>query len=229
MLNSLQRRIRSGAVMGGIHLLATLFVRFVHRLRVEGVPDGRVWANRAPGAGLIVVANHVSGIDPVLIQVAFPREIRWMMDRAMMLRSLAFFWRFLRIIAVDTEGAKTSVGAIRESLRHLQAGGVLGIFPEGQIARPPGVIHPFLPGMASLAARSGAQTVLFVIDGVPACKRAFIGIIRPSRARVRMIGVIDPPRRGEEVAWTAAIRLKMAQTLGYPTTDRLTGDSLTNE
>lgn len=207
--------------MGVIHFAACVFVRFVHRLRVEGVPQSRAWADRAPGAGAIVVANHLSGIDPVLLQVVFPHEIRWMMDRSMMLRVLSPFWKFLRIIEVDAEGAHTSIGAIRDSLRHLQSGGVLGIFPEGQIARPQGRIYPFFPGMASLAARSRCKTFLFVIDGVVESRSAFIGIIRPSRARVRLIGVIEPPARGGEEAWADAIRLQMAQALGYPTTDRL--------
>lgn len=218
MLDFLRRRIQSGAMMGAMHLVACWFVRIVHRLRVEGVPAGGDWANRARGAGALVVANHVSGIDPVLLQCVFAREIRWMMDRAMMVRLLAPLWRFLRIIPVDTECARTSVGAIRDSLRHVQGGGVLGIFPEGQIARPQGQVHPFLPGLGAIAARSQAPTFLFVIDGVPESKSAFVGIIRPSRARVRFIAIVAPPARGGEAAWSEAIRLKMAQALGYPMT-----------
>lgn len=214
MLDFLRRRIQSGARLGALHLVATIHVRFVHRLRIEGVPNERRWADGPANAGLIVVANHVSGIDPVLLQVAFPREIRWMMDRAMMLPAFSWLWRFLRIIEVDTEGARTSVASIRDSLRHLKSGGVLGVFPEGQIARPPDFIQPFLPGMAALASRSGSQTVIFVIDGIPQCKSVFASLFRPSRARVRMIGTVDAPECGAEAAWTEAIRVRMAQALG---------------
>ncbi len=218
MLGCLKRRIHSGAFMGAIHLVATWFVRIVHRVRIEGLPAQQGWADCG---GSIVVANHVSGVDPVLLQVAFPRETRWMMDRTMMVPSLGFFWKFLRIIPVDTEESKTTVGAIRDAMRHLNNGGVLGIFPEGQIARPQGRILPFLPGLGILAARTGATTFVFVIDGVPECRSAFAGLFRPSRARVRLIAQVAPPARGNEVEWSGAIRTQMAQALGYPTTDTL--------
>ncbi len=218
MLGCLKRRIHSGAFMGAIHLVATWFVRIVHRVRIEGLPAQQGWADCG---GSIVVANHVSGVDPVLLQVAFPRETRWMMDRTMMVPSLGFFWKFLRIIPVDTEESKTTVGAIRDAMRHLNSGGVLGIFPEGQIARPPGRVLPFLPGMGTLAARTRVTTFVFVIDGVPACGSAFVGLIRPSRARVRLIAILPAPARGEEDAWTESIRKTMAVALGYPTTDTL--------
>ena len=137
-----------------------------------------------------------------------------MMDRTMMVPAFGWFWRFLRIIEVDTECARTSVVSIRDSLRHLKSGGVLGIFPEGQIARPPDHLQAFLPGAGVLASRSGARTVIFVIDGVPQSKRVFASLLRPSRARIRMLGIVDPPARGAESEWTRTIRARMAQALG---------------
>ncbi len=206
MLDFLRRRIQSNAFMGGVHLVACWYARIVHRLRVEGVHPGTIPSDR-----LIVIANHVSGIDAVMLQVALPREIRWMMERQMMPASFDWLWRRIRAIPVESSGATT---ALRESFRHLNGGGVLGIFPEGQIGRPPGRIQVFRPGLAQISARTRSSVAVFVLDGIAPCGNPFWSLVRPSRARVRLLAVIPPPVAGEESAWTLGIREQMARALG---------------
>jgi 1-acyl-sn-glycerol-3-phosphate acyltransferase len=65
-----------------------------------------------------------------------------MMAREQMLRELEEVWEHLEILPV-TYGPQDAA-TFREAMRHVQAGGVLGIFPEGGITRPPQEIRPFL-------------------------------------------------------------------------------------
>src|SRR4051812_49078545 len=97
----------------------------MHRVHVEGAEH--IPLTRAPGP-LIVVLNHTAGIDPLLAQSVVPFEIRWLMMTDMRAPSLEWFWRFANVIFVDQRGG---VSGAREAIRHVKAGGVIGIFPEG--------------------------------------------------------------------------------------------------
>lgn len=188
---------------------ARAFTSTLHRARWSAAGELAI-----PTSGpCIVIANHVSGLDPTLVQLGTARPIRWMMERAMMIAPLGAFWRWLRVIPVDPA---TGTHALREALRHLAAGGALGIFPEGRIARPKGRIQVFSPGLAWLAARSKAKVAIFVVEGIPQCGHPLLSYFRPSRAHTRLLAVVDPPRVGEEEAWTMQIRRRMADALGVP-------------
>lgn len=200
--------------------LARIFLRTWHRARVEMAAPERAGQAIPMQGGLIVVANHVSGIDPVIVQAWFPRPIRWMMERGQMAWVARRLWRALRVIPVDPAGGTS---ALRESLRALSAGEVLGIFPEGQIARPPGRVQVFRPGLAGLARRTASPVAVFVLDGIPPCGNPFVSLVRPSRVRMRLVSVVAPPAAGDEARWTEAIRQSMADALHVP------ADTLTSE
>lgn len=170
---------------GVFYRLIQIYARLLHRLRV----DGRHHARFAPRP-LIVVANHTAGVDPLLIQAACPFEVRWMMARDMMIPAGRPLWEFARIIPVDR--ARPDPAALRQALRHLREGGVLGVFPEGGIERPPGMLRPFEPGLGFLISRSRAAVLPVVIRGTPHAPTAWGSLFRPSRARLTFHEPITP-------------------------------------
>lgn len=106
--------------------------------------------------GLIVVANHPSMLDAVMIVARLPRAA------CIMKASLAYNpflgpgARLARYIRNDPPR-----GMIRSAVRNLQAGGQLVLFPEGtRTVTPP--INPFRPGMTLMAhmAQVPIQTVV---------------------------------------------------------------------
>lgn len=189
---------------GLLYALGRLYARVVHGLRVEGrehVPSGR----ESPGP-MIIVANHTAGIDPLLIGSACPFEIRWIMAEDMRLPSLEWFWRWQRVIFVAREGMAPRGGrgagggnqdggggnaSLREALRHLEGGGVIGIFPEGGIERPPRQILPFMRGLGLLIARSKATVLPVLVDGTPQVDPAWASLWRPSRSRLRFLPAVE--------------------------------------
>ncbi len=170
---------RGCVVMGAAYWLVRLYARVVHRLRVEGrenIPP------RDCGP-LIVVSNHTAGVDPALIAAACPFEVRWMMAKDMMLPRYSWFWEWMRVIGVDRSGRHDMTSA-REALRHLSASGVVGVFPEGGIENPPGVLRPFVAGVGLLAAKSGAPVLPILIEGTPFSPRAWGSLWMCSRSRL---------------------------------------------
>ncbi|MBX3410375.1 MAG: 1-acyl-sn-glycerol-3-phosphate acyltransferase [Phycisphaeraceae bacterium] len=196
--------------------LIKFYCRFYHRLRIEG-EENLPASHRGP---LLVVCNHTAGVDPALVQTACPFEIRWMMAREMMLPRYERFWAWLRIIPVDR--ARRDVTGAREALRHLQEGGVIGVFPEGGIERPPERIKPFMPGVGLLAAKSRSPVLPVFICGTPVTPKAWGSLWLPSRAVVRF-GPLRSYNNSLSPAQIADdLRDWFAQTSGWPREEHAT-------
>lgn len=79
---------------------------------------------------LIVVGNHRSNLDPVVISVFFKRQIFWMAKKELYENKL--FGKFIGALgAFPVDRFNIDVKAIKTALRHIKDGEVLGIFPEG--------------------------------------------------------------------------------------------------
>jgi 1-acyl-sn-glycerol-3-phosphate acyltransferase len=125
-----------------------------------------VWRARVFGAGnvpahgaLIVACNHLSYLDPPIMGSFCPRRISYMAKRELFeMPILGTVIRGLGAYAVDRQGSATA--AIRRSLKVLEAGEAIGIFPEGT-RNPNGEVQP-QTGVALLAS-------LAQVPVVPAC------------------------------------------------------------
>ncbi len=193
--NLLKRNPRGTADAGLFLLIARVYARLVHRLRVRG----RQNLPATPTGPLIVVSNHTAGIDPLLLQSSVNFEIRWMMALDMQIPAFAPLWRWAAVIGVRREqgGGTSDATGIREALGHLKRGGVLGVFPEGGIERPPGRLLPFLPGVGMLAGRAGVPVLPVVIRGTPHTTTAWGSMFRRSRSVVEFLPVVRFPARSD--------------------------------
>lgn len=138
------------------------YARRVQRLRIIGaeyMPKAR------PGGPLIIVCNHTSGVDAVLMISACRFEARWIMAADMRTPLGEPFWAWANLIMVDRQ--KRDAGGTREAVRHLKEGGVVGIFPEGGIEREDQTLMPFNAGVGLIVRRSGAPVMPCVIRGAP--------------------------------------------------------------
>jgi 1-acyl-sn-glycerol-3-phosphate acyltransferase len=198
---------------GVLFRLGRCYVRVMHRLAVHG--QDHIPNTRTPGP-LIVIANHTAGIDPVLIQSVCPFEIRWIMAHDMREPRLEWFWKWKRIIFVSA-GEHQSLG-LRAAIEHLKSGGVLGIFPEGGLERPPRQILPFYPGLGLLVRKSGARILPVFLDGTPQVDPAWASLWRPSHSTITFGPVIDPPALpAAEIAF--ALRQHFIDWSGWPGND----------
>ncbi len=87
-----------------------------------------------PGTGgVLMLGNHVSWLDWAMIQIACPRPVRFVMDRAIYQRwYLKGFMNFFEVIPIAANQSKEALQQINELLR---AGEVVCLFPEGAISR----------------------------------------------------------------------------------------------
>ena len=111
----------------------------------------------------IIAANHVSYLDPPLLGAVTPRPIRFVAKRELF--ALPLLGRFLRSIGTfPVERSRPDLRAVRHSLRVLERGELLGIFPEGTRNKRGG-LKPFLEGVGWLAIKSRAPVIPVVIHG----------------------------------------------------------------
>jgi 1-acyl-sn-glycerol-3-phosphate acyltransferase len=141
-----------------LRLGCTPVLRRLFDLRVSGI-------DHLPASGpFIVAANHHNYMDGVVLAVALPRPIAFVvMPRVFNASPLhPLFHRRIGSIQVSLE--RPDPGAIRRVLRVLDDGRVVGIFPEGPFSRE-GRLVPGQPGVAMIALRSGMPVIPAAIDG----------------------------------------------------------------
>jgi 1-acyl-sn-glycerol-3-phosphate acyltransferase len=111
----------------------------------------------------ILVCNHVSGLDPAVLQAASHRVITWMMAKEYFdMPGMRWFYQGVRAIPVNRSGR--DLAATRTALRVLERGRVLGIFPEGRIAEN-GSALPFQTGVAMMAIKGNVPVYPAFLDG----------------------------------------------------------------
>ncbi len=191
---------RPDPVTGLAWWFVRLYARWFHRCTYEGL--AHLPHNRSPGP-LILVVNHTAGVDPLLVQAACPFFVQWMMGRDMRTRYLADIWEWVDIIDVDRKGRDTT--SARAAIRVLRDGGVIGIFPEGRIERPPGVLLPFHPGVGMIVQAGGARVLPVFLRGTPETRTAWGSLFRRGHAVVRFGPVMALPRADAETT-TATVK-----------------------
>ncbi|MCC6661858.1 MAG: 1-acyl-sn-glycerol-3-phosphate acyltransferase [Phycisphaerales bacterium] len=124
--------------------------------------------------GFIIACTHISHMDPIAVMMTCPRQVRW-------LTRIEFYrrrWpaRLLHasgMIPVDRFG--NSLPAIRAAIRAVRAGHVVGIFPEGGVARGGDTVlrgGAIKQGVGVVARVTGAPIVPVVVLGTERLQRA---------------------------------------------------------
>jgi 1-acyl-sn-glycerol-3-phosphate acyltransferase len=159
-------RLEDRPLIRALHGLNVLFVKGYHRLHVL-TP-----CTIPPSGGGILVCNHTSGLDPMMIQATTPRVITWMMAKEFYdMPALNWAFRMLNAIPVSRSGRDT--GPTRAAIRTLHDGGLLGVFPEGRIERERKLM-PFQTGVALMAIKTGVPVYPAYLDGTQRSYRSML-------------------------------------------------------
>ncbi len=134
----------------GIYLGNLFFTRVMWRTKVVGTLD--VPENQ----GAVIVCNHQSGIDPLLIQLCGYRIVHWLVAREYYnMFGISFLFRQLKSIPVNRGGIDTA--ATKMAIRYAQEGGLVGLFPEGRVNTTDALLLPGRPGAALIALSRGCR------------------------------------------------------------------------
>ncbi|WP_020649562.1 MFS transporter [Solimonas variicoloris] len=183
-----------------MRLLVWLLINTLYRIRktgLEHIPD------EGPA---IVVANHVSYVDALIIGGNVRRPIRFVMyHKIFRIPVLSFIFRTARAIPIAParEDEALMHQAFDEIAAALQAGEVIGIFPEGQLTRD-GAIGEFRSGIERIVARTPAPVVPMALRGLWGSffsRNNFLARMRlPSRFWSRVELVAEAPVAPEQVS-----------------------------
>ena len=145
-----------------MRLLSWLLVNLLYRVEVDGI-------ERVPDEGpALVVCNHVSFMDALLLGGAVPRPIRFVMyHRIFQVPVLNWVFRTARAIPIapEKEDAQLMQQAFAEIDAALAAGELVGIFPEGMITHD-GEINAFRPGVERILAARPVPVVPVALRGM---------------------------------------------------------------
>ncbi len=138
-------------------------IKLLYRLDIRGIEE------HVPDEGpALVVCNHVSYVDALLIGGAVPRPIRFVMYHKIF-NIPVMRWVFKTARAIPIAGAKEDPELMRKAFeevdRALAAGELVGIFPEGALTRD-GDIAPFRPGVERILAARPVPVVPMALQGM---------------------------------------------------------------
>lgn len=109
-----------------IHFLGNLLGRIVYRITVRG-------DDRLPAGGFLLLPNHLTWVDAILLQLACPRPIRFVIfDAIYRLPALNFIFRTVGAIPISPRHAKDAIRTATDAIRR---GEIVCIFPEGELSR----------------------------------------------------------------------------------------------
>jgi 1-acyl-sn-glycerol-3-phosphate acyltransferase len=171
-----------------------IVIKALYRIELRGL-------EHIPDTGpALVVCNHVSYMDALLVMGAVPRPVRFVMyHKIFAIPGLSWLFRAAR--AIPIAGAREDPVLMERAFAQidaaLAAGEVVGIFPEGGLTSD-GEIAPFRPGVERILAARPVPVVPMALRGMWASmwsrRETRRGRMRlPRRLRARIAVVADEP------------------------------------
>ena len=145
-----------------MRFMVWILIHSVYRLHKSGL-------ERIPDDGAaVLVCNHVSYVDALVVSAACRRPIRWVMDhRIFRIPLLSFFFRTAKAIPIAP--AKEDANALQKAYdaiaAELAAGELVGLFPEGRLTAD-GEMSPFRPGIRQIVERTPVPVVPMALTGL---------------------------------------------------------------
>jgi 1-acyl-sn-glycerol-3-phosphate acyltransferase len=141
-----------------------------------------------PDGPVIVVANHVSFFDSVLLMFSLPRPVSFI-GKAEYTDNPVTNWLFCGagMIPVRRESPGDLAHVFDEVADVLESGGVIGVFPEGTRSRD-GMLHRGHVGAAHLAITTGTPIVPVGLIGTDRVLPPGARIVRPFRPVTIAVG-----------------------------------------
>ena len=202
------------------HATCRRMVHWISRLvlLLAGIPLEVRHLDRLPDGPCVIVANHASYLDGVLIAAALPpifsfvikQEIQKIPGAHLLLRRVGSHF-------VERSDRKKSAADARRILNSAKDGQALAFFAEGTFQRKPGLMR-FRMGAFSTAVRADFPVVPMVIRGARNILPSGSWLPRPGKLEV----IIQLPLRVNQLAanptleLVAATRAQMMRELGEP-------------
>ncbi|MCC7349504.1 MAG: 1-acyl-sn-glycerol-3-phosphate acyltransferase [Phycisphaerales bacterium] len=151
------RTLRRPILWSGCQGIARIFTTLLFDLKVYGLH------HIPPRGGVLLVANHESYLDPVVVAVRMRRPVSFL-AKSGLFENPVFGWLIRSLRAFPVRQGEGDIGAVRETIRLLKEGHILNIYPEGSRTQT-GELGPIEPGVALMVRRAGVPVVPVVVSG----------------------------------------------------------------
>ena len=197
-----------------MRFLVWMLVHSVYRLEKSGL-------EHVPDEGpALIVANHVSFVDALVIAAAVRRPVRFVMDhRIFGIPVLNFVFRTGKAIPIASAKEDTAMmeRAFAEVAAALRAGDLVCIFPEGRITDT-GELYPFRPGLKRILEETPVPVVPVALRGLWGSyfsREGGAAMTRPWRTRpFRKIGLVAGEAVAAATATPEALQAKVQELRG---------------
>ncbi len=197
-----------------LRFIAWLLAHLAYRFQVRG-------EQHIPISGpALLVCNHVSFVDAVLLMGASPRPIRFVMDHRIFAHPLLGpLFRLAKAIPIAPRGedAATYEAAFAAAQQVLAEGELLGIFPEGAITRD-GALQPFKGGAIKILQSRPVPVVPMALHGLWGSYFSRIeggrAMTKPLRRGIwNRVGLVIGPALAPQEATLERLRAEVEQLL----------------
>ena len=198
-----------------LRFVAWIATHFVYRFRVRG--DGHI-----PAEGpAVLVCNHVSFVDAILLMAASPRPIHFIMDsRIFATPVLGWLFKLAKAIPIapHKDDPATYEAAFARAAQVLREGDLLAIFPEGGITCD-GRLQPFRGGVLKILEQAREDGI-----NAPVVPMALTNLWGSFFSRIEVrdgknVAMVRPLRRG----WFSRVGLEVGAPLAA---DQMTADAM---
>jgi 1-acyl-sn-glycerol-3-phosphate acyltransferase len=145
-----------------MRLIVWLLVHSIYRIEKQDL------AHIPAHGAAVLVCNHVSFVDALIIAAVSPRPVRFVMDHAIFATPvLSLVFRAGRAIPIAAAKVNPQLmnRAFEEISAALEAGELVCIFPEGRLS-PDGELSPFRPGIERIVARNPVPVIPLALRGL---------------------------------------------------------------
>lgn len=183
----------------------------IGRLEVTGM-------DRIPVSGpFLLIANHQSVLDPILIQAICPRPVHTM-AKSTQFASPLFGWLMPRLYSYPVRRYQIDPQAMRHTLRILERGEPVGIYVEGERTWDGRLQQPRL-GTLRLILKAGVPVIPCTISGAYDVWPRWHRALRRGTVRIHFGDPLHFPkleRRADREAALGDVARKLMQAIGKP-------------
>ena len=145
-----------------LRFLSWVLVSVVYRIQ-------RLGEQRIPETGpALIVSNHVSFVDALVLMAISPRPIRFVMDRTIFAMPI-LSWLFRQVKAIPIASSRQDPQLVERAFarvsEELRDGQLVCIFPEGRITDS-GALLPFRPGVTRVLERDPVPVIPVALQGL---------------------------------------------------------------
>jgi acyl-[acyl-carrier-protein]-phospholipid O-acyltransferase / long-chain-fatty-acid--[acyl-carrier-protein] ligase len=137
-----------------LYFFGRLLVRCFYRVTALGLEN-------IPAGGFLLLPNHITWVDAIVLQLACSRPIRYVIDQEHFYKPILH--PILRILGCIPINTRNSRSAIRAAAEKIAEGEIVCLFPEGQLERT-GVLLRLQRGYELIARHVNAQVVPVWLD-----------------------------------------------------------------